>query len=300
MTTTADCIAETEDHLLGGDRDALNELSGALGTSDTTVTFAMPLDAISTGSYLGIDLEVLYVKSVDSTSSVATVRRGMLGSTAATHASGSLVYVNPLFSKWQIFKALNIEIASLSGADNGLFAETAFTLQTQAVQRTYNIPVANNDLRQILEIRYDAPGAENYWPVVPKRHFQVIRDLTADASNTSLMSIRIDDSFVPGRDMVVRYAGDFTALSSTLTADALTTTKLSATMIDIPAIGAAARLMAGRAAKRTFIERSVDSRRAAEVPAGASGQAYLLLKDVMSGRIKSEAARLRQRWPDAF
>ncbi len=300
MTTTADLISETEDHLLGGDRDALNGLLTGITSSDTTVTFEMPLETISTGAYLGIDLEVLYVKSVDSTSSVATVRRGMLGSTAATHATGALVYVNPLFSKWQIFKALNIEIASLSGADNGLFAETAFTLTTQSVQRTYNIPDANVDLRQILEIRYDSPGAENYWPVVPKRHFMVIRDLEADATNTSGMSIRIDDSFVPGRDLVVRYAGDFTALSSTLSSDAQTTTKLGATMLDIPAIGAAARLMAGRVAKRTFIERSVDTRRASEVPASASGQAYFVLKDVMAGRIKSEAARLRQKWPDAF
>lgn len=299
MTTVADLISETEDHLLGGDRDAINVLTNSLDTSATTLTLDMPLDAIATGSYLTVDLEVMYVKSVDATSTTPTVIRGFLGSTAASHSAGAIVYVNPLFSKWQIWKALNVEIASLSGADNGLFAETAFTVTTQSVERTYDIPVLNSDLRQILEIRYDAPGAENYWPVVPKRHFQVIRDVTTDAANTSGMSIRIDDSFVPGRSLVVRYQGDFTALSSTLSTN-VTTTKLATTMYDLPPLGAAARLMGVREAKRTFIERSVDTRRAAEVPVGSSARAASVLLSLLNGRVKSEAARLRQKWPDSY
>ncbi|HLZ08404.1 MAG TPA: hypothetical protein VKT80_07455, partial [Chloroflexota bacterium] len=149
MTTTADLISECEDHLLGGDRDAINQLLVDIGAGDTTITFSMPLDAISQGSYLGIDLEVIYVVSVDSTSSVATVIRGMVGSVAASHPATTLVYVNPIFSKWEIFKAINIEISSLSGADNGLFAETAFTLNTQSVRRTYDVPTLNSDIRQI-------------------------------------------------------------------------------------------------------------------------------------------------------
>jgi hypothetical protein len=300
MTTIADMISEVEDHLMSGERDAFNELDTDISDTDDTITFTMPFDPITVGAYLGIDLEVVYVKALDSTSSVATIRRGMVGSTATAHAAGALVYIDPIFSKWQIWKALNVEIDSLSGADNGLFAETAFTLQTQSVRRTYDIPVLNNDLRQILEIRYDSPGAENYWPEVPKRNCQVIRDVITDATNTSGLSIRIDDSFVPGRDLVVRYMGDFTTLTTTLTDDAVATTRLGPTMVDIPAIGAAARLMAVKGAKRTFIERSVDTRRAAEVPTNASSQAYMVLKDVMNGRIKSEAARLRQRWPDSF
>jgi len=68
--------------------------------------------------------------------------------------------------KWQIFKNLNIEITSLSGADNGLFAETAFTVTTASVQKTYDVPVANDDIRKLLEVRYDAIGPEKYWPVV--------------------------------------------------------------------------------------------------------------------------------------
>lgn len=300
VTTTDSLITEVEDHLLGGDRDELNELGSGIADSDTTLTLAMDLSGVTEGSYLGLDLEVLYVKSVDSTAKVATVRRGMLGSTAAAHAQGALVYVNPLFSKWQIFKNLNIEISSLSGADNGLYAETAFTLVSSPVQKTYDIPLANNDIRKLLEIRYDAVGAERYWPVVPLRHCQVIRDVTTDTNNVSGLAIRIEESFMPGRSLVVRYAGDFSPLSSTLSDNAAVTTKLGPTMLDIPALGAAARLMGVREAKRTFVERSVDTRRSAEVPAGSSARAAGVLLQLLSGRITSEAARLAQKWPDGF
>lgn len=300
VTTTDSLITEVEDHLLGGDRDELNELGSAIADSDTDLTLTMPLSGVTQGSYLGIDLEVLYVKSVDSTSSVATVRRAMLGSTAVAHAQGALVYVNPLFSKWQIFKNLNIEIASLSGADNGLFAVTAFTVLSSPVQKTYDIPALNNDIRRLLEIRYDAVGPERYWPVVPLRHCQIIRDVTTDTNNVSGLAIRIEECFLPGRSLVVRYAGDFSPLDADLTDDAATTTGLGPTMIDIPALGAAARLMGVREAKRTFVERSVDTRRAAEVPAGSSARAAGVLLQLLSGRITSEAARLAQKWPDAY
>lgn len=291
-------ITQVEDHLLSGDRDEINTVSNTVDSSQTTVTFNQPLGSITAGSYLGVELEVMYVWSIDTTSGTATVQRAMLGTTAAGHASGTIVYVNPLFSKWEIFKALNVEIVSLSAADNGLFAEKAFTLTTQPIQKTYDIPVANADLRDILEIRYQPPGPEKYWPRIRRRSFQVIRDVTqtVDAAPTGMM-LRIEESFYPGRPMVVRYAGDFGPLPAAMSADAATATGMAATMLDIPALGAAGRLMGVRSAKRTFVERAVDSRRSQEVPASASAQSAGILLQLMRDRIKSEADRLRQLWP---
>lgn len=50
-------------------------------------------DRISAGSLLKIGSEFLFVKSVNSDENSASVRRGVLGSTAAIQASGSTVYV---------------------------------------------------------------------------------------------------------------------------------------------------------------------------------------------------------------
>jgi hypothetical protein len=304
--TTADLISEVEEHLMGGDRDELNFLGADIADTDTTLTVEMPLSGIAEGSYLSIDLEVLYVKSVDETSQVATVRRGMLGSEPASHSSDIEVYVNPIFTHWSIWRALNVEISSLSAADNGLFAVSAFELTTLPVQVTYDVPAVNLDLRSLLEIRWDDVGAQRAWPRIPLRNVQMIRNLTTD-TGTSGLSFRIDyntstggANWVPGRRMVIRYAGDFTPLALDLADDAAATTGLGQEMIDIPALGAAARLMGVREAKRTFVERSVDTRRAAEVPAGSSARAYSVLMQIVDRRIKSEADRLRQLWPDAF
>lgn len=297
-TTVDDLVTQVEDHLLGGDRDELNFLGATIGSSDSTLTLSSPLNNLAAGSYLGIELEVLYVKSVDPTSQQVTVRRGMLGSTAATHSTDAQVYINPLFSKWQIFKALNVEIVSLSGADNGLFAERAFTLTSQSVKKTYDVPADNADLRQILEIRWNATGAEAYWPRVGKRSYQIIRDVTMDSATATGLALRIEEMLTPGRRIVVRYAGDFGALPAAVGADAAVATAMSENMLDIPALGAAARLMGVREAKRSFVERAVDSRRAGEVPPGSSSRAAAVLLQLLNGRIKSEADRLKHLWPD--
>lgn len=297
--TTADLISQVEEHLLGGDRDELNELANPMTSTATTLTLSMDLSGVTAGAYLGIDIEVMLVWSVDPTSQQVTVRRGMLGSTAVAHDAETLVYVNPLFTKWSIWRSLNVEIVSLSGADNGLFAERAFTLTSQPVKKTYDIPVGNADLRQVLEIRYDSPGPEAYWPLVRRRSFQIVRDVTMDSTTATGLAIRIEESFIAGRRIVVRYAGDFGLLSPVLLDDATLSTGMSANMIDIPALGAAARLMGVREAKRSFVERAVDSRRASEVPPGSSSRAAAVLLQLLNGRIKSEADRLKHLWPDA-
>lgn len=296
--SVGDMIGEVEDHLLSGDRDELNSLATPVTADDTTLTFVAGLSGITPGAYLGIDLEVVYVWSVDPTSKTAVVRRGMLGSPPDDHAADTLVYVNPLFSKWMIWKNLNIEIVSLSAADNGLFAQKSFELITKPVQKTYDVPAANVDIRQILEIRYLPPGPEKYWPLVRRRHYQMIRDVTSDDSAPSGLILRMEESFYPGRRLVVRYAGDFTELPLSLDADAAVASNLTANMLDIPALGAAARLMGVREAKRNLVERAVDSRRAQEVPSGGATRSAGVLLQLMNGRIKSEADRLRHLWPD--
>lgn len=297
MTTTDSLITECEGHLLSGDRDEQNRLTSTIGAGDDTLTFDFPLAGIQKGAYVCLDLEVMYVWSVNTTSRSATVQRAMLGSAAGSHSAGTVAYVNPLFSKWQMFKAINVEIQDLSSADNGLFAERAFTLTTQSVQKVYSVPLANTDLSDVLEIRWQETGPELLWPRVRRGEYQVIRDLDNSTASDTGLSLRIESSFTPGRNLIVRYAADFSTLAS-ISDDVATTTGLSATMLDIPPLGAAARLMGVREAKRAFTERAVNSRRASEVPGGESARAAGVLLQLLNSRIKDEAARLRRRWPN--
>src|SRR4051794_25315063 len=110
MTTAVDVVAATRRHLYGTDREDMNTLNGSVTDVATTLTLTYDATTLSKGDYLSIDLEVLYVWSVDPTTSIATVRRGMLGSTPATHADGALVYVNPRFTDFEIFQAINDDL----------------------------------------------------------------------------------------------------------------------------------------------------------------------------------------------
>ncbi len=297
MATTDSLITETEGHLLSGNRDEQNRLSNNISAADETATFDFTLAGIQQGAYVCIDLEVMYVWSVNATSKTATVQRGALGSTPAEHTAGTVAYVNPLFSKWQIFKAINVEITDLSSADNGLFAQKEFTLQTQSVQKIYSVPAANLDLSDILEIRWQETGPELLFPKVRRGQYQIIRDVNNSTPSNTGMSIRMEYSFTPGRPLIVRYAADFGTLSA-ITDDVVATTGLAPTMVDIPPLGAAARLMGVREAKRTFTERAVNSRRASEVPSGSASRSAGVLLQLLNSRIKDEGARLRRLWPD--
>lgn len=303
LLTTNDLISQVEEHLLGGDRDNLNFLASDMDDTQTTISLADNPNGVTTGSYIGVDLELMYVRNIDSTSGAITVKRAMLGSRAGAHDQDIQVYIDPLFNKWSIYRALNVEIASLSGADNGLFAVKDWTALTQPVQRTYDVPLANTDMMYLLEARWDSVGPERYWPRVNRRQMQVIRDLQTD-TGTSGVSVRIEDSwaypgaFTPGRRIVFRYAAGFSPLSPVLTDDASLATGMLSFQLDIPAIGAAARLMGVRGAKRTFIERAVGSRRPSEVPPGADVQAAQVLMTLLNDRTQSEADRLRQLFPN--
>src|SRR5262252_1776898 len=277
MTVTAnDLVNDTENHLLGGDRDQLNRLTTAL------------------------DLETMYVWTAATTS--ATVQRGMLGTTPAPHNAGSVVYVNPKFSRSTIFDHLNIELRDLSAPPNGLWQTKEFTLTTFPVQRTYAVPAAHANLIDVLEIRWQPPGPDYRWSRIWRRDYQVIRELDPFDTQAGIggapagIVIRIDPALYPGRHLRVRYAAPFSELSS-LSDDVIRTTGLPSTALDIPPLVAAARLMALREAKRNFVEAQGDPRRSAEVPSGGAAKAAQALTAVANERIRTEYMRLQSQYP---
>jgi hypothetical protein len=112
-TTVGDLVSETEGHLYGLQRAALNDLNGSVTTAATTLTVTDSLDGIRAGAYIEVDDEEMYVRST--AGQVATVRRGMNGTTAASHDDGSLVRVEPRFSRSRILAALRGDIESWPG-----------------------------------------------------------------------------------------------------------------------------------------------------------------------------------------
>lgn len=291
-TTVAQVLADSRNYLMGATHDVTNTLSTTISSNATTsVVFATNDSKLlpAVGSTIEIDTEVMYVTAMSS--NTATVIRGYLGSTIANHTSGAVIRVDPKFYDAVNLRYLNNELADLTAPDNGLFKQAH-------VDVTYNSAVAGYDLTStstiidILDVRVATSGPWKNWP---RTDWEWARDmLTTDFASGN--AIIIKGRAEVGRTIRVWYKAPYTAVSAT--SDTLESTAgMHAEATDIPAVGVAIRAMSGQEIARNFIQAQGDTRRAAEVPAGANNQASAGLRQVRAQRIAAEAARLAAYWP---
>jgi hypothetical protein len=290
MTTAAELIQQTKNHLLGNTREEINTLNGAYTAGGTTLTFTYPMRSILEGAELEIDLELFRVMSVSG--QTATVIGAQNGTVAANHSNGSVVNVNPRFYNYSILTNLNHTLHDL--ASEGLYREVAIDVTFNAVVRGYDLTGSDPDsVLDILEVRYKQTGPTKRFPVI--RNWSLMRDMnTTDfPSGTGLV---IDSPGFPGLPLRVRYASLFTEMTA-LTDDVTTTSGLRASADDLPPIGAAIREMAGRDIKRSFLEAQPDTRRSSEVPPGAARNAIATLQRMWNDGVQGERMRQVQRFP---
>lgn len=293
MATVSDCIAEAQSYLLTGFREDKTTLSAPYTAGGTTLSFPA-LGAINQNTRLSIDNEIFYVLSVSAASNppTATVIGGQDGSTAANHTQGAIVTVNPKFSTWDCFRAFNREVGRLSASEQGLF-------QIQTIEVTFNAATYGYDLTgitnliDVYDVRYKLPGPYKTWPRVRSW------DLVQNSDTTDFPSgntIRLNEAPYPGFPIRVWCRCGFNQATA-LTTDLQTTVGLPATANDIPALGIAVRLQAGREIKRNFLEVMGEPRRYEEVPPGANLGASRELKLLYEERVREEAARLAAAYP---
>lgn len=290
----ADAVNECYRHLLGGQRDTINLLAQDLDGTTGTVQLSDTLDGVQAGSLLSVDLETLYVRTVNPGSKTATVIRGWLGSQGGAHDAGTPVYVNPRFSGWDIFSALNTQIADLTSPSVGMYAiaETQFTWNQNV--RGYDLGVPRDEVQSILELRYQTRDSTKAWPRLSK--YEVLWDANL-ADFPSGTGIRLDENAWPGAPIRVKYARPFLPLID-LTTDLVADCLMPGTAVDIPPLGAAAMLMFHKEAKRSFLEAQGDTRRAAEVPPGSSTRDGATLWSLRNQRASAEAARISNNYPN--
>lgn len=290
-TLSSDLIARTQSYLFAGARESLNLLSGAHTSTTTTFTFTYDLGEIVVGSYVSVDVEVVYVWAVDTTAKTATVQRGMLGSTAVSHLASAVTTANPKFSDYVTLNAINDEMAAMSSPQNGLY-------QMLTVAPTYNGAVNGYDLTAVTSlidvyaITYDDPGPNKQWPDIP---FRVQRNANT-TDFPSGFAVILKAPAQPGATVRIQYKAPFTAFTTTAQ-DAQTYAGLPATANDLPPLGAALRLASVREVQRNFNEAQGGTRRAEEVPPGAQLTGARGLRDLYVRRLSEERARLLAAYP---
>jgi hypothetical protein len=296
MTTLAEVIDRTRHRLMSSQREPLNTLSGAHDSSQTAITFTNDVK-FHTGVFLSVGLEDMYVTDVASSGTSCTVIRGMNSSTAAAHSDAALVRVNPTWSNWDILRAVNDEIHSLSAPTNGLF-------RMQSVEFDYSPAVAGyelvglTDYLDVWQVRYATPGPEKDWPVKARWEWSVDRNAnTTDFASGSALILHTRAH--PGQKVRISYKATFDELA-TMADDVATVSGLHVQAHDILSLGAAIRLLGGYEAQRAYTTTQPDTRYAADVPPRTAVSAVIPLVEQREERIAEEQARLARQFAESI
>lgn len=294
MATLSSVIDRTLSHLSHG-RTARNKLATTMNTSVGSMVTTYDMAGIAPGSRISIGLEDMHVFVADPSTKTATVERGDGESVAAAHTAADTIFVDPEYSRFDIVQAINEEVAELSSPTRGLY-------QVLAVNITYNASISGYDLAgvgstflDVYELRWEQTGPSQHWPVITQ--FDVSRNMdTAEfASGTAIF---LFESAQVGLPIRVRYKAKFTQLGTTDETQVIeTVTGLSESGVNILAYGAAARLAAGRAMRRSSFDAQGNSRRADESTTQdtlISVQGLLRQRDLAT---QAEAARLGKQYP---
>ncbi len=296
MATASDLIESTRRYLFSGQSEQLNRLSAAINASVQTFVTTYALSGIQAGAVVSIDLEDILILQVNTTTStVSDAQRGWNGTTAASHAINAIVTVNPKFTNFRVLEALNNDLLDLSAPDNGLYRIQTIDLTFNPVKYGYDLAGAT-DIISIAEVRFRMPGPTRTWPLI--KNYALTRDMPTTGTFGDFPSgfgLILYQPAYPGFPIRVRYKAPLGTLVN-LTDDLVTTTGINASAVDLPPIGAAIRLVAGREIKRSFDEAQGEPRRAEETPPQSQLIGMKNLQMLRQARIHAEVSRLQRRY----
>jgi hypothetical protein len=289
VTTVAQWIDTVKDYVLSGAREEQDIPNGDINSSVTTLTMTDGTDGIQQGAEIEIDLERMYVRSVATLT--VTVRRGYRGTTAAAHASGADIIVNPRVPKASIVRELNNELSSLSSPANGLYRVSTVDLDW-STNVGYNL-TGVTDIEDVLSVQWKGYTGYDWIPLAPSA-WRLGR--SQDTTDFSTGLALFFDAPISGRDVRVVYKAPFTAVAAV--AEVVeSVTGLPASAADIPPLGATARLLGGPGEARRAVGSQGDPRADEDVPPGAHRSAASSFWQLRQQRINEESARLARDHP---
>lgn len=205
MATAASTLIQRSRRFLG-DWPEIDAVTASISSGGTTISVA-DATIYSAGWILQVDQEAMYVSSGVGTT--VTVRRGIRGTTAASHASASTVLVRPHFLDVEYLDALNAAI----GASFPLLYQKVIdeSLSTSATVYEYNVPTLtslNAPIPFLSDIYFKESG---------DLAFRLLRDWEVRRGATPLIKFR---RYLPTGTLRVEGYGPIARLTSN--ADTLT------------------------------------------------------------------------------
>ncbi len=289
MATMRDLVSDVRRRVYGSMTENVNLVQVSASAGQTSIQLELGVDGIQKGMLLSSGLNVWFVKGVYSNTNTVFVIPGYDGSPQQAVTAGDMVYVRPRMTDWFAFNALNDVLRRLSSPENGLYKIGTWTAEVDATYQTYVVPTAAVGMTNILRVRWRVPGTTDVWTDLPDRMWRWV--YSADQN-----VIRILRNIPSGTDVEFTYKAPFT-LATSLSTDPVATCGLTESMLDIPALGAAAMLLRTTEARRTQVQTQGDSRRPEEVPVTANSSIASQLDREFKNRVQEEMIRLVTRIP---
>lgn len=291
VVSMRDLVADTRRMAYGSMADQLNFLAqdAPLGAGELFMT--MDVDNITPGMTLSSGLNVYYVIGTEPATRRVIVHASYDNSRNDALPIGSPVMLRPRVTDWLLFQNVNSVITVLSSTTHGLYREASWTDDNTSspVWGTFPIPLEAQKMVNLLRVqgRIWQTADPDLWMDIPINmvEWQPERGL-----------VRIRGAVPSGTTLKFDYRAPFRPAEA-LTDDVETVCGLADTMLDIPPLGAAARLLRTTESRRSQIHNQGDSRRADEVQSGANSNAGADLSREFRSRVNDEYARLVQRSP---
>lgn len=288
MTRMIDLIADARRMAYGSMADQLNFLTEEAPLGAAELKVALDPVGITPGMVLSSGLNVYYVVGVVAAEKKVLVYPSYDNSRNDALAAGAPIMIRPRVTDWALFNDVNTVIRSLSSSTHGLYREGSWTTTLEGVWNTYPIPVEAQDMTNLIRASVRQLGyTDDAWFEIPPNSIKWQPEHKV---------IRFTSYYTSGHEVRFDYKAPF-KIATSLTDDAVVDLGLAETMLDIPPLGAAIKLLRTTESRRANIHVQGDPRRPDEVPGGQNTSAGRDMEREFKNRIADEHIRLVNRNP---
>jgi hypothetical protein len=235
-------------------KDPVDVLTGTLTSTAVSVPFTFDF-RVAESSIVEIDSELMLVTSWDSANKTATVKRAILGTTAATHSSGATVYPNPRFLRRDVLDYINMAIVDMYPR---LFDLGEKDLVYDSVAIGYDLA---SGMGKVVAVSAEFDSTAGLWEYV--YDWQVVTVPTSVFASGRALMFRV--SMPEAAKIHVVYAKPFVRLT-TESQDLEATAGLESYMVDLPYYYAMSRLLASAEVDRAQVDTAESHQRAQDTP----------------------------------
>jgi hypothetical protein len=279
-----DLISDFQGYTVASDQ--VTSLSVPIGTTDTT--FVVDDGTVLSTGTLQIGDEMMWVKSVDTSSSTVTLLpqgRGWGGTTAVAHNVGDTVTISPAYPRARIKSAINASIQTTFPMLFGV-QSTEFTL-LDVIHLAWGIPA---DVEFILDVRWKDPLGN--WQRI--RGWEIDRQANTTSFPTG-QALLITQRIIPGSTVRVVYGGRPGVLTNET--DLFTITGLDEGIADAIKLDVKARMLPTLDLARLQVTHIMAAELEQNHPVGSAIAAGAKFAQMYQQRLQIESLTLHRRYP---